>query len=160
MDPKTFRILSLDGGGIMGAFPASARATFEQALGKRILDHFDLITGTSTGGIIAIGLAMGATAGDVCRFYESEGPKIFPQPEWGHRFSGWVRRIRTVFRPKFEARPSGNKEDVNIEKIRIWIGTKVKADRGGGRVRGWSGRGRAAGRRAVPCRAGGLAARR
>src|SRR5271166_6871541 len=53
---QPFRILSLDGGGIMGAIPASALAAFEQATGRRIVEHFDLITGTSTGGIIAIAL--------------------------------------------------------------------------------------------------------
>ena len=62
MEPKTFRILSLDGGGIMGAFSAAVLATFEKVTGWRIVEHFDLITGTSTGGIIAIGLAMGAGA--------------------------------------------------------------------------------------------------
>ena len=51
---RPFRILSLDGGGIMGAFPASAQATFERETGGRIVDHFDLIAGTSTGGIIAV----------------------------------------------------------------------------------------------------------
>ena len=60
MDPKTFRILSLDGGGIMGSFPASVLATFERETGKKVVDHFDLIAGTSTGGILAIGLSMGA----------------------------------------------------------------------------------------------------
>jgi hypothetical protein len=49
---QPFRILSLDGGGIMGAFAASALATFEHATGRRIVEHFDLITGTSTGGIM------------------------------------------------------------------------------------------------------------
>src|SRR5262245_32590787 len=64
MDSQPFRIFSLDGGGgIMGAFAASALATFKQATGRRIVDHFDLITGTSTGGIIAIGLATLAGSG-------------------------------------------------------------------------------------------------
>src|SRR6516162_8448241 len=77
MNSQPFRILSLDGGGIKGAFTASALATFERATGRRIVEHFDLITGTSTGGIIAIGLAMGAAAEEIGRFYEVEGPKIF-----------------------------------------------------------------------------------
>ena len=51
-----FRILSPDSSSIMGAFAASALARFEQATGRRVVEHFDLITGTSTGGIIAIGL--------------------------------------------------------------------------------------------------------
>jgi patatin-like phospholipase/acyl hydrolase len=105
MEQNPFRILSLDGGGIMGAFPASVLATYEQALGMRVIDCFDLIAGTSTGGIIAIALAMGATATEVCRFYKTEGPKIFPEPKWGLRLSGWVRGFRTIFQPKFEAGP-------------------------------------------------------
>ena len=96
--PQPFRILSLDGGGIMGAFAASALATFERATGKTIADHVDLITGTSTGGIIAIGLAMGASAEEIKRFYETEGPKIFPQRSG---LQAWLGRVRNVFRPKF-----------------------------------------------------------
>ena len=64
-----FRALSLDGGGMMGAFSASVLATYEREClartGKGIVDHFDLITGTPTGGIIAVGLAMGASAGKI-----------------------------------------------------------------------------------------------
>ncbi len=93
-----FRILSFDGGGIMGAFAASALATVERTTGKRIVEHFDLITGTSTGGIIAIGLAMGASAEDVCKFYETRGPQIFPA---GGGLGGWVRLFRNVRQPKF-----------------------------------------------------------
>jgi hypothetical protein len=95
---RPFRILSLDGGGIMGAFAASVLATFERETELRIVEHFDLITGTSTGGIIAIALAMGSTAEEVCRFYEDDGPRIFPSGGVG----GWVRNVRTLFRPKFD----------------------------------------------------------
>jgi patatin-like phospholipase/acyl hydrolase len=95
---QPLRILSLDGGGIMGVFAASALATFERATGRRVVEHFDVITGTSTGGIIAIGLAMGASAEDVNRFYETEGPRIFPKRS-GLR--EWLGRVRGVFRPKF-----------------------------------------------------------
>jgi patatin-like phospholipase/acyl hydrolase len=62
MDETPFRILSLDGG-IMRALAALALATSKRATGRRIVQHFDLITRTSTDGIIAIGLAMGASAG-------------------------------------------------------------------------------------------------
>jgi patatin-like phospholipase/acyl hydrolase len=54
-----FRILCLDGGGIKGVFTAAALARVEDQTKKRIVDHFDLICGTSTGGILAIGLGMG-----------------------------------------------------------------------------------------------------
>jgi patatin-like phospholipase/acyl hydrolase len=100
MELRPFRILSLDGGGIRGAFVASALATFEQATGRRIVEHFDLIAGTSTGGIIAIGLAMGATAEDIRRFYETQGPKIFPKRDGIHK---WLGRVGDVFRPRFSS---------------------------------------------------------
>ena len=73
---QPFRILSLDGGGIMGAFAASALAAFERRTGRRIVDHFDLITGTSTGGIIAIGLAMGATGRGGLSLLQVRGAEI------------------------------------------------------------------------------------
>jgi hypothetical protein len=54
-----FRILSLDGGGIKGTFIAAALAILKEATGKRCVVYFDLITDTSTDGIIAIGLGWG-----------------------------------------------------------------------------------------------------
>ena len=100
-----FRILSLDGGGIMGSFAASVLATFERATGRRIVEHFDLITGTSTGGIIAIGLAMGVDAEEIGSFYQTHGPRIFPRPSRRGRWNGWARGARSLFRPKFAAGP-------------------------------------------------------
>lgn len=72
-----FRILSLDGGGIRGAFAASFLAELEQQVGKPLVEHFDLIAGTSTGGIIAVALALGEPAAEILRFYETKGPLIF-----------------------------------------------------------------------------------
>jgi len=43
------RILAIDGGGVKGAYAASFLPTIEDATGKRIADHFDLVAGTSTG---------------------------------------------------------------------------------------------------------------
>jgi predicted acylesterase/phospholipase RssA len=55
---KPFRILSLDGGGIRGIYAATLLARVESELigAGAIADHVDMIAGTSTGGIIAIGL--------------------------------------------------------------------------------------------------------
>ena len=74
-----FQILSLDGGGIKGIFSAAILAAIEDDLDTRITDHFDLITGTSTGGIIAIGLGLGLRPCEIVEFYLREGPKIFPR---------------------------------------------------------------------------------
>lgn len=71
------RILSIDGGGIKGVFPASFLATIEDSINDKISNYFDLIVGTSTGGIIALGLGLGFSAKEILDFYEILGPKIF-----------------------------------------------------------------------------------
>jgi patatin-like phospholipase/acyl hydrolase len=94
-----FRILSLDGGGLLGAFTAGVLASLEKQTGKKIFEHFDLITGTSTGGLIAIGLGMGASAEQILDFYRKDGAKIFPKTG---RVGGWVRTLGNIFHPKFQ----------------------------------------------------------
>lgn len=71
------RILSIDGGGTRGAFPAGYLARIEQELGSSIYSYFDLIAGTSTGGIIALALSLGISAERIRDLYVREGPKIF-----------------------------------------------------------------------------------
>ncbi|MHB1142760.1 MAG: CBASS cGAMP-activated phospholipase [Sulfuricaulis sp.] len=76
---KKMRILTIDGGGIKGVLPAAFLAQIEKQTGKRIVDHFDLIAGTSTGGVIAIGLGMGMSASEILDLYEKKGASIFYQ---------------------------------------------------------------------------------
>ncbi|HVL68616.1 MAG TPA: patatin-like phospholipase family protein [Vicinamibacterales bacterium] len=75
-----FQILSLDGGGIRGVFSAAILAAIEEDLNIRLADHFDLIAGTSTGGIIALGLGLGLRPADILGFYLEHGPRIFSNP--------------------------------------------------------------------------------
>jgi patatin-like phospholipase/acyl hydrolase len=80
---KKFKILSIDGGGIKGVFPAMYLMLLEAELKKRtdgktkIYQHFDLIAGTSTGGIIAIALALGIPAKEIYNLYLDNAKKIF-----------------------------------------------------------------------------------
>lgn len=74
---KRFKILSIDGGGIKGLYSAEVLAKFEEIYQCRISDHFDLICGTSTGGIIALGISLGIPMSDICKFYTQHGPRIF-----------------------------------------------------------------------------------
>lgn len=83
------RILAIDGGGIKGVFPASFLATVEDTINDKIANYFDLIVGTSTGGIIALGLGLGLSAQEILAFYENSGPSIFK----GNRLLRWLRRL-------------------------------------------------------------------
>lgn len=79
MEGKTFKILSIDGGGIKGLYSASIIKKFEEKFCCLSSDHFDMICGTSTGGLIALALSLKIPAKKICQFYETEGPKIFPK---------------------------------------------------------------------------------
>jgi patatin-like phospholipase/acyl hydrolase len=72
-----FQILAIDGGGMRGLFPAGILARLEETFGIRIADCFDLIAGTSTGGIIALGIGKGLSPAEIENFYLKRGPRIF-----------------------------------------------------------------------------------
>lgn len=97
-DGIAFRILSLDGGGMKGAFSAAALASWEKQTGLKIVDHFDLIAGTSTGGILAIGLGLGLSGQQMLDFYLERGATIFPITRLRSRFRHTAKHF---FRPKY-----------------------------------------------------------
>src|ERR1700687_5637555 len=78
-----FKILSLDGGGVRGYLSAWILANIESYLDQAtkvnlpLGQRFDFLVGTSTGGIIALGLAIGRTAAEIASFYERLVPTIF-----------------------------------------------------------------------------------
>lgn len=77
--PERFQVLSLDGGGIRGIFQAAVLAQLEADLETQIAGHFDLIVGTSTGGIVALGLSIGLRPEEILNFYVEEQARIFPR---------------------------------------------------------------------------------
>jgi uncharacterized protein len=85
------KLLSIDGGGIRGIIPAVILAEIEKRTGRSIAALFDLVAGTSTGGILALGLTKpdgdggpAFTAARLARLYEDEGRTIFSRDLW-HR---------------------------------------------------------------------------
>lgn len=92
---RPFRLLSIDGGGVRGLLPALILTELERRFldGSSISDHFDMVVGTSTGGIIALGLGQGMKASDIANLYLERGESIFPAPSvatqlW-RKVSGW-----------------------------------------------------------------------
>ena len=95
---RPLRVLALDGGGIRGVIPATVLAEIERRCGKRIGEVFDLIAGTSTGGILALGLTTPDPANpntpryraeDLVALYTEKGPTIFGR--------SLLHRLITVF---------------------------------------------------------------
>src|SRR5215210_2397737 len=78
------KVLSIDGGGIRGLIPALVLAEIERRTGRATADMFDLVAGTSTGGILACGLTRPGPDGrplrsaeELAELYRTEGPRIF-----------------------------------------------------------------------------------
>ncbi|MCB0502994.1 MAG: patatin-like phospholipase family protein [Bacteroidetes bacterium] len=94
------KILSIDGGGIKGIIPCMILQKIEELTGKPISALFDLIAGTSTGGILALGLTASNENGEalysaeqLLALYKDKGSKIFPT----HR----MQNIKAVIKPKY-----------------------------------------------------------
>ncbi len=75
---QKFRVLSLSGGGIRGLYTAAFLARVEELSGKRFIDHFDLVVGTSTGGLIALAIGLDQSIASIRDFYKNNGTAIFP----------------------------------------------------------------------------------
>jgi len=103
---KPIRVLSLNGGGVRGIFTISVLAQIERNIENRtsakdvkIGDYFDLITGTSIGGILALGLASGKSARELEPVFFENASKIFP-----HQY-GWKKFIKRIVKPLYDSTP-------------------------------------------------------
>ena len=104
------RVLAIDGGGIRGIIPATVLADLERRSGRPVSGLFDLVAGTSTGGILACALATPGDGGrprwraeELIALYRDEGPKIF------HR--SLLKRVTSADGLLDERYPSGPLED-------------------------------------------------
>ena len=111
MMSKRVKILAIDGGGIRGVLPAMVLAEIERRTGKPVSSLFDLISGTSTGGILALALVRPGEGGqprysaaDIVALYENHGHRIFHRSFW-HKLAA----LGNVAEEKY---PSGGIEGV------------------------------------------------
>ncbi len=105
-EDRVFKILSIDGGGMKGLYSATLIRHLEEKFNCHISNHFDMLCGTSTGGLVALALSLNKPASEICRFYEEEGPKIFYRHFRNsnlNKLSGWFRQ--TLWRGKFSDKP-------------------------------------------------------
>src|SRR5689334_24882123 len=99
----TIKVLCVDGGGIRGIIPSTILEYLETRIGRSLAGVFDVIAGTSTGGIIALSIGSGVRNGrplspaEVSQLYFDHGPDIFAK--------SWYTPILKWFRPKYSPRP-------------------------------------------------------
>ncbi|MEQ8451888.1 MAG: CBASS cGAMP-activated phospholipase [Nitratireductor sp.] len=100
-------MLSLDGGGIRGLYSACLLELIEERLtdGRGIGDYFDLIAGTSTGGILAVGLGFSKSAKSLATLYRDDGQRIFPPQRYRQTKRPMQNYGENLCRPKYDHRP-------------------------------------------------------
>ncbi|XP_059457059.1 patatin-like protein 2 [Corylus avellana] len=111
---KMVTVLSIDGGGIRGLIPATLLSFLESKLQEldgthaRVADYFDIIAGTSTGGLVTTMLAAPNNdnrpmyaANDITNFYLDHCPRIFPQKSFKHPLSSLTSMFGGMTGPKY-----------------------------------------------------------
>jgi patatin-like phospholipase/acyl hydrolase len=94
-----YRILAIDGGGSRGIIPATLLHCLHQDTGIHPLEHFDLVAGTSTGGIISIALAAGITPAQLVDLYLTKVDQIFSE-SWLDKLSGMDEHLQANYSNK------------------------------------------------------------
>ncbi|KAK2967544.1 hypothetical protein RJ640_030415 [Escallonia rubra] len=114
---KIVTVLSIDGGGIRGIIPGTLLAFLESKLQEldgpnaRMADYFDVVAGTSTGGLVTTMLTAPNkdnrplyAAKDINRFYLEHGPKIFPQSSRNNFLDAMKNLVGAVTGPKYDGK--------------------------------------------------------
>jgi hypothetical protein len=114
-DMPVFHVLALSGGGYRGLYSACILRQLEETLGKPLAQHFDLICGTSAGGLLALGLAAEIPAAELQEMFEKEGSKIFGSRNLWRWLTGFFLRakhsnagLRAVLTKKFGTKTIGD----------------------------------------------------
>jgi uncharacterized protein len=108
LSSRKFRIFSCDGGGFRGYLTSLIVEKIEEELNSAIVtnrvepslkfgDYFDMYAGTSTGALIACGLAFGMSAQEVRELYENSGKAIFPDINWGKEIRYRLAQVLSIF---------------------------------------------------------------
>ncbi|XP_062104564.1 patatin-like protein 2 [Humulus lupulus] len=124
-------VLSIDGGGIRGIIPGTILSCLESELQRldgeevRIADYFDVIAGTSTGGLVTAMLTAPNENGrplfaakDINDFYLKHCPKIFPQ-DCIPIFGGAAETIRSLVGPKYDGKYLSNLLKETLGELRL-----------------------------------------
>lgn len=118
---RPFQALALTGGGYRGLYTAKALQVMEDSIGEPIGRHFDLLCGTSIGGIVALAAAFEVPMRKVVEVFDAQGEEIFPESQRARHDAGWLRKYADLFRFASKARYS-------TEPLREAITALIPAD--------------------------------
>jgi hypothetical protein len=113
--PGPRKMLALDGGGIRGVLTLAMLKEIERQVGKPLGEYFDYIAGTSTGAIIATGLAKGMTVDELLTFYRAAGPEMFQRTRFLARLNSLYKngplqqQLKQVFGEHTDLKPGSLK---------------------------------------------------
>jgi len=113
--PGPRKMLALDGGGIRGVLTLAMLKEIERQVGKPLGEYFDYIAGTSTGAIIATGLAKGMTVDELLTFYRAAGPEMFQRTRFLARLNSLYKngpleqQLKQVFGAHTDLKPGSLK---------------------------------------------------
>ena len=113
--PQPRKMLALDGGGIRGVLTLAMLKEIERQVGKPLGEYFDYIAGTSTGAIIATGLAKGMTVDELIAFYRTAGTEMFQRTRFLARLNSLYKdgplqqQLKDVFGEHTDLKPGGLK---------------------------------------------------
>ena len=122
------KLLALDGGGIRGVMTLSILRAIEQKVGQKLCDYFDYIAGTSTGAIIAAGLARGMSVDELVTFYRQNGTDMFQRTRFLARLNSLYRngpleqKLKEVFGEETNLRPQ------NLKTLLLVVTRNVTTD--------------------------------
>lgn len=109
------KLLALDGGGIRGVMTLGILKKIEETVGQPLWQYFDYIAGTSTGAIIAAGLARGMSVDELIAFYRDAGPEMFAKTRFLKRLNSLYnngpleQKLKDVFGEKTDLKPGSLK---------------------------------------------------
>ena len=136
--PVPRRMLALDGGGIRGVLTLSILKAIETQLGvARLSDYFDYIAGTSTGAIIASGLAIGKSVDELIDFYRTTGTAMFQRTRYLERLNSLYQngpleqQLKSVFGATTDLKPpraSTNNGQARLKTLLLVVTRNVTTD--------------------------------
>src|SRR6187397_800544 len=126
--PGPRKMLALDGGGIRGVLTLAMLKEIERQVGKPLGEYFDYIAGTSTGAIIATGLATGMTVDELLTFYRAAGPEMFQRTRFLARLNSLYKngpleqQLKQVFGEHTDLKPG------NLKTLLLVVTRNVTTD--------------------------------